>query len=51
MSEKPSVLFVCGHNAGRSQLAAGRLRHLAGHRVATPWFPSSPTSRQVIART
>ena len=26
----PSVLFVCVHNAGRSQMAAGWLRHLAG---------------------
>ncbi|CAB4567520.1 MAG: hypothetical protein F2545_06470 [Actinobacteria bacterium] len=29
----PSVLFVCVHNAGRSQMAAGWLRHLAGNRV------------------
>jgi arsenate reductase len=29
MSDKPSVLFVCVHNAGRSQMAAGWLRHLA----------------------
>jgi arsenate reductase (thioredoxin) len=28
--EKPTVLFVCVHNAGRSQMAAGFLRHLAG---------------------
>ena len=33
MTEKPSVLFVCVHNAGRSQMAAGWLRHLAGDRV------------------
>ena len=33
MSEKPSVLFVCVHNAGRSQMAAGWLRHLAGDAV------------------
>ncbi|MGW5000641.1 arsenate reductase ArsC [Streptomyces hydrogenans] len=35
MSESPlaSVLFVCVHNAGRSQMAAGFLRHLAGDRV------------------
>ncbi|GGD43074.1 arsenate reductase [Microbacterium faecale] len=31
--QKPSVLFVCVHNAGRSQMAAGWLRHLAGDRV------------------
>lgn len=30
---KPTVLFVCVHNAGRSQMAAGWLRHLAGDRV------------------
>jgi arsenate reductase len=29
----PSVLFVCVHNAGRSQMAAGWVRHLAGSRV------------------
>ena len=29
----PTVLFVCVHNAGRSQMAAGFLRHLAGDRV------------------
>src|SRR3712207_141760 len=33
MSGKPSVLFVCVHNAGRSQMAAGWLRHLAGDEV------------------
>lgn len=31
--KKPSVLFVCVHNAGRSQMAAGWLRHLAGDRI------------------
>lgn len=30
---KPSVLFLCVHNAGRSQMAAGWLRHLAGDQV------------------
>lgn len=30
---KPAVLFVCVHNAGRSQMAAAFLRHLAGDRV------------------
>mgnify|MGYP006295535145 CR=1 FL=1 len=34
MSEKiASVLFVCIHNAGRSQMAAGYLKHLAGDRI------------------
>ena len=32
-SDKPSVLFLCVHNAGRSQMAAGWLDHLAGDRV------------------
>ena len=31
--KKASVLFVCVHNAGRSQMAAGYLQHLAGDRV------------------
>lgn len=30
---KPSVLFVCVHNAGRSQMAAGYLRHYASSRI------------------
>lgn len=30
---KPAVLFLCVHNAGRSQMGAGWLRHLAGDRV------------------
>jgi len=33
VSEKPAVLFVCVHNAGRSQMAAAYLQHLAGDRV------------------
>jgi arsenate reductase (thioredoxin) len=33
MADRPSVLFVCVHNAGRSQMAAGWLRHLAGESV------------------
>ncbi len=33
MSRKPSVLFVCLHNAGRSQMAAALLTHLAGGRI------------------
>jgi protein-tyrosine-phosphatase len=31
--KKATVLFVCVHNAGRSQMAAGYLQHLAGERV------------------
>lgn len=33
VNHKPAVLFLCVHNAGRSQMAAGWLRHLAGDRV------------------
>lgn len=33
MKKNPTVLFVCVHNAGRSQMAAGYLKHLAGDRV------------------
>ena len=33
MTDKPTVLFLCVHNAGRSQMAAGFMRHLAGDRV------------------
>ena len=42
MSEKPSVLFVCVHNAGRSQMAAGWLRHLAGGAVEVRSAGSAP---------
>jgi arsenate reductase (thioredoxin) len=42
MSDKPSVLFVCVHNAGRSQMAAGWLRHLAGDRVEVRSAGSAP---------
>ncbi len=31
--DRPAVLFLCVHNAGRSQMAAGWLRHLAGDAV------------------
>jgi arsenate reductase (thioredoxin) len=33
MAAKPSVLFVCVHNAGRSQMAAALLTHLARDRI------------------
>ena len=39
---KPTVLFVCVHNAGRSQMAAGYLRHLAGDRVRVLSAGSEP---------
>jgi arsenate reductase len=39
---KPTVLFVCVHNAGRSQMAAGWLRHLAGDKVRVLSAGSAP---------
>jgi arsenate reductase len=45
MSDKPSVLFVCVHNAGRSQMAAGWLRHLAGNAVEVRSAGSEPAER------
>ena len=42
MSKKPTVLFVCVHNAGRSQMAAGFMRELAGDRVEVLSAGSAP---------
>ncbi len=42
MSEKPSVLFVCVHNAGRSQMAAGFLSALAGDAIEVRSAGSAP---------
>lgn len=42
MSTTPTVLFVCVHNAGRSQMAAGYLQHLAGDRVQVLSAGSEP---------
>ncbi|MEU1757197.1 arsenate reductase ArsC [Micromonospora matsumotoense] len=42
---RPSVLFVCVHNAGRSQMAAGWLRHLAGNTVEVRSAGSAPAER------
>jgi len=43
-STTPSVLFLCVHNAGRSQMAAGWLRHLAGEKVNVYSGGSEPAS-------
>ena len=45
LNQKPSVLFVCVHNAGRSQMAAGFLRHLAGDRIEVRSAGSSPAEQ------
>lgn len=42
MPDQPSVLFVCVHNAGRSQMAAAWLTHLAGDRVEVRSAGSAP---------
>jgi arsenate reductase len=39
---RPMVLFVCVHNAGRSQMAAGYLQHLAGDRIDVRSAGSQP---------
>lgn len=41
---KPAVLFLCVHNAGRSQIAAGWLRHLAGDQVDVFSAGSTPAA-------
>ena len=51
----PAVLFVCVHNAGRSQMAAAFLRHLAGDRVevisagSAPAEVVNPVAREAMA--
>ncbi|MFC6012030.1 arsenate reductase ArsC [Nocardia lasii] len=42
MTTKPSVLFVCVHNAGRSQMAQGFLTHLAGDAIEVRSAGSAP---------
>ncbi|HSJ34042.1 MAG TPA: DUF3562 domain-containing protein [Acidimicrobiia bacterium] len=42
MTAKPTVLFLCVHNAGRSQMAAGWLEHLAGDQVSVLSGGSAP---------
>ncbi|HEX8498897.1 MAG TPA: arsenate reductase ArsC [Actinomycetales bacterium] len=55
MTDKPSVLFVCVHNAGRSQMAAGFLTHLSGGRVevrsagSVPGDQVNPAAVQAMA--
>ena len=44
-ASKPTVLFVCVHNAGRSQMAAGYLQHLAGDRIQVLSAGSQPADQ------
>ena len=45
MTSNPTVLFVCVHNAGRSQMAAGFLQHLGGGRIDVLSAGSQPADR------
>ena len=45
MTDRPSVLFVCVHNAGRSQMAQGWLRHLAGNAIEVRSAGSEPADQ------
>ena len=45
MTDEPTVLFVCVHNAGRSQMAAGWLAHVAGDAVEVRSAGSEPADR------
>ena len=45
MAKKPSVLFLCVHNAGRSQIGAGWMRHLAGEAIQVYSAGSSPVEQ------
>ncbi len=44
MADRPEVLFVCIHNAGRSQMAAGLLEHRSGGRIAVRSAGTSPAA-------
>jgi len=44
-SDKPSVVFLCVHNSGRSQMASGWLKHLSGDRVDVFSGGSDPPPR------
>ena len=44
--KKPTVLFLCTHNAGRSQMALGFLRHLAGD-AAVGWSGGSEPGAEI----
>jgi arsenate reductase len=46
MTVRPAVLFVCVHNAGRSQMAAGWLKRLAGDRIEI-WSAGSEPADQL----
>jgi arsenate reductase len=45
VSNRPSVLFVCVHNAGRSQMAAAFLHHLSGGAIEVRSAGSAPANQ------
>jgi arsenate reductase len=45
LPDKPSILFVCVHNAGRSQMAAGFANHLSGGAVEVRSAGSAPAEK------
>ncbi|TRW45758.1 arsenate reductase ArsC [Georgenia yuyongxinii] len=45
MSDRPSVMFVCVHNAGRSQMAAGYMTHLSNGQVEVRSAGSAPADQ------
>jgi arsenate reductase len=45
VTPRPTVLFVCVHNAGRSQMAAAYLQHLGGGRIEVLSAGSEPADR------
>jgi arsenate reductase len=45
MADKPSILFVCVHNADRSRMAAGYLNHLSGGPIEVRSAGSEPADR------
>ena len=45
MPDRPTVLFVCVHNAGRSQMAAGYVEHLGGGRIEVLSAGSAPADQ------
>src|SRR5215210_263437 len=45
MADRPSVLFVCVHNAGRSQMAAGYLNHLSNSAIEVRSAGSEPADK------
>ena len=47
--EAPGVLFMCVHNAGRSQMAAGLLKHLTGNKVEVFSAGSEPANELNLA--